>query len=314
VAPNVNTSAVPQASLAIRVRHPSGAFTLRVQPDSSLEALLTAVRETTGLAVTRLLHGFPPAALRDVRELRNGDSVTAVAEDAPVAVAAPPVVAQSEPHSAPVGVLNGVCLPGGEAVVRRLIASDNSCLFNAVGYVTQHSRSESSYLRELIASHIAAEQETYSEAVLGKPSSAYCDWLLKPDSWGGAIELSILSQLCGLQIDAADIQTCRVDRYGESGGFQERVLLLYDGLHYDAVALAASLDAPEDFDRTVLPLLGDEVDAAFAALVKSQHDARQFTNTATFSLRCLVCREGLVGQKEAAAHALKTGHASFGEY
>ena len=243
---NVNTSAVPQASLTIRVRTASGACTLSVQPDSSLEALLAAVRETTGLAVTRLLHGFPPAALQDVAALHNGDSVTAVAEDAPViAVAAPPVfVAQSEPRSAPVGVLNGVCLPGGEAVVRRLIAADNSCLFNAVGYVTQHTRGEAAHLRELIASHIAAEQETYSEAVLGMPPLAYCDWLLQPDSWGGAIELSILSQLCGLQIDAADIQTCRVDRYGESGGFQERVLLLSDGLHYDAVALAARQHVP----------------------------------------------------------------------
>jgi ubiquitin thioesterase OTU1 len=33
-----------------------------------------------------------------------------------------------------------------------------------------------------------------------------------------------------------------------------------------------------------------------------------------FTLRCIVCRQGVKGQAEAAAHAKETGHASFGEY
>lgn len=35
----------------------------------------------------------------------------------------------------------------GLAVIRRLIASDNSCLFNAVGYVVEHSREKAAHLR-----------------------------------------------------------------------------------------------------------------------------------------------------------------------
>ena len=42
--------------------------------------------------------------------------------------------------------------------------------------------------------------------------------------------------------------------------------------------------------------------------------ARQFTDTASFTLRCLVCQKGLCGEKDALAHAKETGHANFAEY
>lgn len=44
------------------------------------------------------------------------------------------------------------------------------------------------------------------------------------------------------------------------------------------------------------------------------HEARQFTDTANFTLRCLVCQLGVKGEKEAMEHAKATGHQSFGEY
>lgn len=40
-----------------------------------------------------------------------------------------------------------VTLADGTAVVRRVIDSDNSCLFNAVGYVMEGSRSRAPQLR-----------------------------------------------------------------------------------------------------------------------------------------------------------------------
>jgi len=43
-----------------------------------------------------------------------------------------------------------VTLPDGTAVVRRVIDADNSCLFNAVGYVMQGSRSRASALRSVL--------------------------------------------------------------------------------------------------------------------------------------------------------------------
>ena len=44
------------------------------------------------------------------------------------------------------------------------------------------------------------------------------------------------------------------------------------------------------------------------------HEARQFTDTANFTLRCKDCQIGVKGEKEAIAHAKATGHANFGEF
>ncbi|XP_020228070.1 ubiquitin thioesterase OTU1 [Cajanus cajan] len=53
----------------------------------------------------------------------------------------------------------------------------------------------------------------------------------------GAIELSILADYYGREIAAYDIQTTRCDLYGQVSHFNysERVMLIYDGLHYDAL-------------------------------------------------------------------------------
>lgn len=53
---------------------------------------------------------------------------------------------------------------------------------------------------------------------------------------------------------------------------------------------------------------------AASKLAEKLREKRAFTNTATFTLRCEVCKTGLQGEKEARAHAAQTGHTSFGEY
>ena len=97
----------------------------------------------------------------------------------------------------------------------------------------------------------------------------------------------------------------------------ERVFLLYDGLHYDALALSPFEGAPEELDMTQHPCDSDNsatVDDGVARLVAAAHAAKAFTDLQGFTLRCLVCREGMTGQAAAAAHAKSTGHANFGEY
>jgi hypothetical protein len=51
--------------------------------------------------------------------------------------------------------------------------------------------------RRLIAETVAGDPETFSEAFLGKPNAEYCEWILQPSKWGGAIELSILARRGG---------------------------------------------------------------------------------------------------------------------
>ena len=70
-------------------------------------------------------------------------------------------------------------------------------------------------------------------------------------------------------------------------------------------------------DVTIFPSSGEEaeaVDRKARIVVEEAHRARQFTDVANFSLRCLVCQKGLKGESEAVAHAKATGHQNFGEY
>ncbi|KAK8706038.1 hypothetical protein V6N13_049619 [Hibiscus sabdariffa] len=203
-------------------------------------------------------------------------------------------------------------------IVRRVIPSDNSCLFNAVGYVMDHDRTKAPELRQVIAATVASDPTKYSEAFLGKPNAEYCSWILDSEKWGGAIELSILADYYGREIAAYDIQTTRCDLYGQEKNYSERVMLIYDGLHYDALAMSPFEGAPEEFDQTIFAVQKDRtigpVEGLALNLVKDQQRKRSYTDTANFTLRCGVCQIGVVGQKEAVEHAQATGHVNFQEY
>lgn len=40
-----------------------------------------------------------------------------------------------------------------------------------------------------------------------------------------------------VEIDVVDVLTSRIDRFGEDKAYSHRILLLYDGIHYDALAV-----------------------------------------------------------------------------
>ncbi|KAF8409560.1 hypothetical protein HHK36_005638 [Tetracentron sinense] len=176
----------------------------------------------------------------------------------------------------------------------------------------------SSYLLKVIAATVASDTEKYSEAFLEKPNEEYCAWILDPEKWGGAIELSILADYYGREIAAYDIQTTRCDLYGQAMKYPERVMLIYDGLHYDALAMSPSEGAPEEFDQTIFTVQKNRmigpIERLAINLVKDQQRKRSYTDTANFTLRCGVCQIGVIGQKEAVEHAQETGHVNFQEF
>ncbi|XP_078447362.1 OTU-like cysteine protease family protein [Wolffia australiana] len=202
--------------------------------------------------------------------------------------------------------------------VRRVIPSDNSCLFNAVGYVMEHDRQKASELRQVIAAAVSSNPEKYNEAFLGKTNGEYCEWICNPEKWGGAIELSILAEYYGCEIAAYDIQTTRCDIYGQDKQYKERAMLIYDGIHYDALALSPFEGAPEEFDQTIFPVRSDrtvgQIEMLSLKLIKDANRKRTYTDTSNFTLRCGVCQLGVIGQKEAIEHAQATGHQNFQEY
>ena len=221
------------------------------------------------------------------------------------------------------GEVDPVCVPvppqgDGEKLVRRVIPADNSCLFAAIAHAFGGSagrRERANKLRKVVCEAVLANSDEYPEAVLGKSPSEYVEWISQPDSWGGGIEVAILAEHFGAEIATFDVQTQRVDTFGQGKGRSTRAYLLYDGVHYDLIVKALFDGAPEDLDVAIFEASDDAATMAEARmLVAEQHKARKFTDTGNFTLRCLVCQRGLVGQEGALAHAKETGHANFSEY
>lgn len=93
------------------------------------------------------------------------------------------------------------------------------------------------YMREVIANAVNNDQVYFNDAVLGKSNADYCEWIRNPNSWGGAIEVSILSNFYGIEIDVIDTQSGSISKFGEDKNYPHRAFLIYDGIHYDPLYL-----------------------------------------------------------------------------
>ncbi len=211
-------------------------------------------------------------------------------------------------------VTKGPSLDLSPVLERHVVPADNSCLFTSVNYVMEggvYDPGCAPEMRGLIAQIVASDPTGYSEAVLGKTNEDYCSWIRRDDTWGGAIEVSILSKFYQSEICVVDTQTVRVDRFGEDAGYTKRVLLIYDGIHYDPLQkVMPNSDIPA---HTVFSTTDDIILAQALELADEARRKRQYTDVNRFALRCMVCQTGLVGQKEAREHAKETGHTNFGE-
>ena len=74
-------------------------------------------------------------------------------------------------------------------------------------------------MRELVASTVGSQPEQYTEAFLGRPNKDYQKWILQEDSWGGAIELAILSNYYGIEIDVVNTQHSLINKFGEDQNY-----------------------------------------------------------------------------------------------
>jgi len=201
-------------------------------------------------------------------------------------------------------------------LTRKVVPANNSCLFTSIDFLIEERTSVNldceKAMRELIATIVQTNKDTYSSAILGKSNKDYCKWIKSSDSWGGAIEIAILSQCYSIEIDVVDTQSGRIDRFGEDQDYSHRILIIYDGIHYDALVLE-SLDPSRLSYRHKFPTLEHSILIMAQELANEAKSSRQFTDVNQFSLRCLVCQKCLKGQTEAQLHAKNTGHINFGE-
>lgn len=182
------------------------------------------------------------------------------------------------------------------------IEDNNSCLFDSIKYLT----SSSIDLREIVAQHILADPINYNDAILGKPVDRYVDWIMKSTSWGGAIELQILSMFLGVRIDSIDVESGRIDSFNPDG--DEYIVVLYTGIHYDAVVF-------EQNGRETRVFKKEDNDFLKGAklLAEGLNHKGYVTNTSTFKVKCKTCGHIADGEKGVTNHASKVGHFDFGE-
>ncbi|KAI9511122.1 OTU-domain-containing protein [Russula earlei] len=338
-----------------RLRHPKGVSTIQLDTESAtVQDLLQAIYTVSEIppSAQDLKAGYPPRSLTAVIPelplsslgLAPGDQLIVIQKSGS---AAPPGVTSSTPSlsvnprtfntfPAPLPTLSsnpdqaalGLSTLGNDGpdhvevdggyLIHRIVPDDNSCMFASIALVFEQDIQKAPAIRQIVAAAIRRDPETWSDVILGRPRDEYIRTILSPNSWGGAIELTILAAHYGIEIASIDVETGRIDRFGSEGVPSEsRALLVYSGIHYDATVLAPTPDAPQEFCVSVVPASGAEgerVLEALGELAAKLRAKRAYTNTATFDLRCEECGKGLKGEKEARAHASEMGHVKFGEY
>jgi ubiquitin thioesterase OTU1 len=204
------------------------------------------------------------------------------------------------------GMANGILL-------KQVVAADNSCLFTSINFLLSGKVDTTSggYMRQIIAQTVHNEKQTYNSGILGRDNAEYCAWIMQESNWGGAIEVSILSQHYGIEFDVVDITNAMINRFGEDKHYPMRGFLLYDGIHYDPLYLESFSG---DSQKTLFSVEDEpQIYEMAKSLAIEAKSSRQYTDVDKFTLRCLQCDTQLKGQAQATDHAKETGHTQFGE-
>ncbi|XP_071484253.1 ubiquitin thioesterase OTU1-like [Diadema antillarum] len=314
-------------SMAVMIKSKNGRKKLEgLTTESTVSHLLNKIFEFTRIPgkSQKLLHGYPPKPLDTSDEslklsslpFKSGDMV--IVEEDPTKKEVLSASSNSDKNQSDKITSGGRELkskPPKGILTRRVVPADNSCLFVSIALLMEGGHTERSRaleLRNLIVNVVSSNPEFYNEAFLGKPNLEYCQWIKNPDSWGGAIEISILSEFYETEMAVVDTQSVRVDKFGENRGYRHRIYLIYDNVHYDPLVRELGDDGKEV--ETVFLTDDDEVLSQALELAAEAQRSRQYTDLTGFTLRCLVCNDGLRGQRQAQQHAMATGHTNFAEY
>jgi ubiquitin thioesterase OTU1 len=323
--------------IRIRLRAPNGIHTVTLDDNAAVSDLLSKISDLTNLPLFELKWGFPPQPLDpslyglptlltntdlklDGSQLiviaqETGDPSESRQEEQAEPSKSAPLSLSRKQNTALAKETPEVPVPArGGTMVLRVMPDDNSCMFRALGSAVLSSSLDSmTELRSLVAQAIQADPERFNEAILQRNPDEYCEWISYSDSWGGGIELSILSQEFDIEICSINVQDLRVDRFNE--GRPKRCVLVYSGIHYDTVAFvpdgSSTYDTENDiklFDSSDDTLL--EASRQLCAELRKKH---YYTDTQKFSIKCNLCDWKGAGEKGAVQHAEETGHSDFGE-
>lgn len=324
------------AKFQVRAKTPNGPKVISsLTSESTLQQFLVECGYDESTAVlnldkVKILKGFPPKSLDLIDPLQTLESLSITHGDSVILESKEntPISEDSSSSSKDMGASNGKnrdlepseskkpktessSLPYSGVLMRQTVPANNSCLFTSVNFCLSGKvdLDKADFMRDVISAAVSSDKAKYTDAILGKSNEDYCSWIRKDSSWGGAIEAQILAEYFGVMITLINIQTDFVTDFGDNMSLAQRAFLIYDGIHYDPLYR----DVGSGQKQTLFGMADDKALEEAKALAKIARSARQFTDVANFTLKCITCQTNLKGQTDAQAHAKETGHTNFGE-
>lgn len=294
-------------NITIQCKYEDKSFTIKIpKVESLLNLKHYIVKELSALKIftydtnISIRYGFPPKLISDssndtktLPELSIGNN-----ECLRVELIDPKCIRASE---------NEIIDYSKHRIKKKSIPADNSCLFNAVNYAMNQSITEPEVIRSIISMVILDNPSEYNKAVLEKDPEEYCEWIMKGDSWGGGIEIAILSKYFMLNIGVVDIKNLTIEFFGNN--YSNTIYLLYDNVHYDVFYYETEDKKITGVFKSDDTKAKDEI-LEIAAELKRH---KQYVDTQNYSIKCMECNFLMKGNDDVIEHSKKTGHTNFNQ-
>ncbi|KAG9394952.1 OTU-like cysteine protease [Carpediemonas membranifera] len=190
-------------------------------------------------------------------------------------------------------------------VCRLTTDADGACLFHAV---TSLFASVDPHLTHYKLRHAAVttimdnqHDERFSEAMLGMDIGVYVSQMRAQDTWGGGIELAILSDVLHVELAVVDVADETTVVFGEGAGWSKRGYLLFFNDHYESLGIEAGGVMHKIFSP------GDDI--VYTMMLSFSADILEQERRSVYI--CSLCGGRLVGQTALSKHAKLTGHDKY---
>ena len=294
-------------NITIQCKYEDKSFTIKIpKVESLLNLKHYIVKELSTLKIftydtnISIRYGFPPKLISDssndtktLPELSIGNN-----ECLRVELIDPKCIRASE---------NEIIDYSKHRIKKKSIPADNCCLFNAINYAMNQSITEPEVIRSIISMVILDNPTEYNKAVLEKDPEDYCEWIMRGDSWGGGIEMAILSKYFMLNIGVVDIKNLTIEYFGNN--YSNTIYLLYDNVHYDVFYYETDDKKITGVFKSDDTKAKDEI-LEIAAELKRH---KQYVDTQNYSIKCMECNFLMKGNDDVIEHSKKTGHTNFNQ-
>ncbi|EJS43921.1 yod1p [Saccharomyces arboricola H-6] len=300
--------------MKLRVTGPGINQVITLKQDATVNDLI----EHVGIDVKTLRFGYPPqrinvqeddAALRETQldelGINSGEKIVLETSQSKERSSMPP------PQPKPKRVLKSTEMSIGgsreDVLSVHSVPDDNSCLFHAIAY-NIFKQDNVRALREMVSKEISQNPIKFNDAILDKPNKEYAQWILRMESWGGAIEIGIISDALAVAIYVVDIDAVKIEKFNDEK-FDNFILILFNGIHYDSLTMNGFKTV---FDSKNQPESDNVLTAALQLASNLKQTGYSF-NTHKAQIKCNICQMTFVGEREVARHAESTGHVDFGQ-